>query len=57
MKEFIAIFVGTTIVAVFNIWVGASLGLMYCAQAGEQGYSHRILKEGHKAYCEIREVK
>ena len=55
--HFLVLFFVLTVVALFNIWLGASLGLIYCDAAGEQGYSHRALKEGYRAYCEIREVK
>ena len=57
LTEALAFFVAMILVALFNLWVGASLGIMGCVDAKEQGYSHRVFKEGYRAYCEIREAK
>ena len=55
--EALAFVVTLVVMTLFGVWVGASLGVIGCANAGDQGYSHRVFKEGYRAYCEIREVK
>jgi len=41
----------------FGIWVGAGMGLMYCADTKDQGYTHRLFDSKYKVYCEIKKVK
>ena len=55
--EMLAVVVALVIMTCFGVWLGAGLGLVYCADVGDQGYSHLILRDSVRAYCEIREAK
>lgn len=55
--EGLVLFVAMIVIALFGIWVGVGLGLLYCDEAKAQGYSHLIFRDGVRAYCEIREAK
>jgi len=41
----------------FGVWIGAGMGLFYCADTRDLGYTHGLFGSKYKVYCEIKKVK
>ena len=52
-NEIIAFIIAIFVVTFFSLWLGAGLGITFCANSPD-GYTHKFFNEGYKAYCEVR---